>query len=136
MTLGETLGVFLSDDLSTAFVFFEILSFTSYCWVIHEETLGAMRAGQTYLAIAILGGMAMLMGLMLLKARIGSLQFDGLIHAAQSVSKNDLYLPGALILAGFGAKAGMFPLHVWLPKAHPVAPAPASAAMGGASMIR
>jgi len=131
LTQGATVGVFLSDDLITAFVFFEILSFTSYCWVTHEETPGAMRAGQTYLAIAILGGMAMLMGLMLLKMRIGSLRYDDLIHAAQSADRGSLYLPGALILAGFGAKAGMFPLHVWLPKAHPVAPAPASALLSG-----
>lgn len=131
LTLGATLGVFLSDDLATAFLFFEILSFTSYCWVIHEETPGAMRAGQTYLAIAILGGMAMLMGLMMLYAKTGTLQFEELAQAIKGMAVSDLYLPGALILAGFGAKAGMFPLHVWLPKAHPVAPAPASALLSG-----
>lgn len=131
LTMGATVGVFLSDDLITAFVFFEIMSFTSYCWVAHEETPGAMRAAQTYLAIAIFGGMAMLMGLMMLQARIGTLRFDDLNKAAHEISRNELYLPGALILAGFGAKAGMFPLHVWLPKAHPVAPAPASALLSG-----
>ena len=131
LTLGSTLGVFLSDDLLTAFLFFEILSFTSYCWVIHEETPGAMRAGQTYLAIAILGGMTMLMGLMLLHVRLGTLRFDRLAEAISTMDKEQLYLPGALILTGFGAKAGMFPLHVWLPKAHPVAPAPASALLSG-----
>jgi len=131
LTMGATIGVFLSDDLVTAFLFFEIMSFTSYCWVAHEETPAAMRAAQTYLAIAVLGGMAMLMGLWLLEARIGTLRFDEMMHAAQSVEPGSLYLPGALILAGFGAKAGMFPLHVWLPKAHPVAPAPASALLSG-----
>ncbi len=131
LTMGATVGVFLSDDLITAFVFFEIMSFTSYCWVAHEETPGAMRAGQTYLAIAILGGMAMLMGLMMLKASTGTLRFEDLADAAHCIRKDRLYLPGVLILAGFGAKAGMFPLHVWLPKAHPVAPAPASALLSG-----
>ena len=131
LTMGSTIGVFLSDDLITAFVFFEIMSFTSYCWVAHEETPGAMRAGQTYLAIAIFGGMAMLLGLMMLKLQIGTLHFEDMADAAHSIPKNQLYLPGALILAGFGAKAGMFPLHVWLPKAHPVAPAPASALLSG-----
>lgn len=131
LTLGATLGVFLSNDLITAFLFFEILSFTSYCWVIHEETPGAMRAGQTYLAIAILGGMAMLMGLMLLHVKTGTLAFEALPQALQGIEVSELYLPGALILAGFGAKAGMYPLHVWLPKAHPVAPAPASALLSG-----
>ena len=131
LTLGATLGVFLSDDLLTTFLFFEILSFTSYCWVIHEQTPGAMRAGQTYLAIAILGGMTMLMGLMLLYQKTGSLQFEGIQAAIAGMDVQELYLPGGLILAGFGAKAGMVPLHVWLPKAHPVAPAPASALLSG-----
>ncbi|NLA53720.1 MAG: sodium:proton antiporter, partial [Clostridiales bacterium] len=126
-----TVGVFLSDDLVTAFLFFEILSFTSYCWVIQEETPEAMRAGQTYLAIAILGGMSMLMGLMLLHIEIGTLRFSELTQAISTIDRSRLYLPGTLILAGFGAKAGMFPLHVWLPKAHPVAPAPASALLSG-----
>ena len=130
-TLGATVGVFLSDDLITTFLFFEIMSFTSYCWVAHEQTPGAMRAGQTYLAIAILGGMAMLMGLMMLRGQLGSLAFDQLASLGETADKSALYLPGALILAGFGAKAGMFPLHVWLPKAHPVAPAPASALLSG-----
>ncbi len=131
LTMGATIGVFLSDDLIGAFMFFEIMSFTSYCWVAHEQTPGALRAAQTYLAIAVLGGMAMLMGLMMLYQRVGSLAFDSLAHLAHTPGDASLYLPGALILAGFGAKAGMFPLHVWLPKAHPVAPAPASALLSG-----
>lgn len=132
MTLGATVGVFLSDDLFTAFLFFEIMSFTSYPWVAHEETPGAMRAGATYLAIAIFGGMAMLMGLMMLSPVLGTLSFAQMAEKARALpDKSGLYLPSALILAGFGAKAGMFPLHVWLPKAHPVAPAPASALLSG-----
>ena len=131
LTLGATAGVFLSDDLITCFLFFEILGFTSYCWVVHEENPAAMRAGQTYLAVAVLGGMAMLMGLMQLQARLHTLRFDELAVAARAVPLSSLYLPGGLILAGFGAKAGMFPLHIWLPKAHPVAPAPASALLSG-----
>ena len=131
LTLGATAGVFLSDDLITCFLFFEILGFTSYCWVVHEENDAAMRAGQTYLAVAILGGMAMLMGLMLLQAQLHTLRFEELAQAAHHAPLSSLYLPGALILAGFGAKAGMFPLHIWLPKAHPVAPAPASALLSG-----
>lgn len=131
-TLGATLGVFLSDDLFTAFLFFEVMSFTSYPWVIHEEEPAAMRAGATYLAIAVLGGMMMLMGLFLLYPMLGTLSFDGMWPAVQALEdKGALFLPSVLILLGFGAKAGMFPLHVWLPKAHPVAPAPASALLSG-----
>ena len=131
MTLGATAGVFLSDDLYTTFIFFEIMSFTSYTWVAHEETPGAMRAAETYLGIAVVGGMVTLMGLFMLYHKIGTLSFEGLREAGESVPAKELYLPGILVMFGFAAKAGMFPLHIWLPKAHPVAPAPASALLSG-----
>ena len=131
MTLGATAGVFLSDDLYTTFIFFEIMSFTSYTWVAHEETPGAMRAAETYLGIAVVGGMVTLMGLFMLWHKLGSLAFADLQKAGETLDAKELYLPGALVMFGFAAKAGMFPLHIWLPKAHPVAPAPASALLSG-----
>ncbi len=134
LTFGATLGVFLSADLLTTFVFFEIMSFTSYVMVIHDENEPAMRSGQTYLAVAVLGGMVMLMGLFLLYRLIGTLRIAELTAACARVpneKRGQLYLAGVLILFGFGAKAGMYPLHIWLPKAHPVAPAPASALLSG-----
>ena len=128
MTLGATLGVFLSDDLYTTFIFFEIMSFTSYTWVAHDETPGAMRAAETYLAVAIIGGMVMLVGLFILYLTLGTLAISELHHAAEACENTGaLWAASLCILCGFGAKAGMFPLHIWLPKAHPVAPAPASA---------
>ena len=134
LTLGATVGVFLSGELLTTFIFFEIMSFTSYVMVIHDENPSAMRAGQTYLAVAVLGGMVMLMGLFLLYRLTGTLAISGLHEACSALPQEKrgmLYLAGALILFGFGAKAGMYPLHIWLPKAHPVAPAPASALLSG-----
>ncbi len=132
MTLGATLGVFLSDDLYTTFIFFEIMSFTSYTWVAHDETPGAMRAAETYLAVAVIGGMVMLVGLFLLKYTVGTLAI-GELHAAcaAAADKKMIWAASLCILCGFGAKAGMFPMHIWLPKAHPVAPAPASALLSG-----
>ena len=132
MTLGATLGVFLSDDLYTTFVFFEIMSFTSYVWVAQEETEGALKAAGTYLAVAVIGGLTTLMGLFLLHFHLGTLSFDGLQAAmAASGSKPVLTVATWLTLVGFAGKAGMFPVHIWLPKAHPVAPAPASALLSG-----
>ena len=128
ITLMATLGVFLSDDLYTTFVFFEIMSLASYPWVAHDENDGAMSAARTYLIIAVFGGMVTLMGLFMAYNRLGSLSFDA-FEAARG--RGDMAVPAALILVGFGAKAGLFPLHVWLPKAHPVAPAPASALLSG-----
>ncbi len=132
VTLGATEGVMLSGDLMTAFIFFEILSFTSFTWVIHEETKAAIRAGYTYLFIAVFGGLVLFMGLLMLKHSAGTLAFDQLRDAVQvSGRKKEIFAAAVCILLGFGAKAGMFPLHVWLPKAHPVAPSPASALLSG-----
>ncbi len=134
LTLGATVGVFLASDLMTAFIFFEIMSFTSWVMVVHDENPAAMRAGQTYLAVAVLGGMVMLMGLFLLSSLTGTRRISELRAACAGVPaerRTELYLAGSLILFGYGAKAGMFPLHIWLPKAHPAAPAPASALLSG-----
>jgi len=132
MTLGATLGVFLAADLYTAFVFFEIMSFTSFTWVIQEEDPAAVRAAVTYLGVAVIGGLVALMGLFILQYELGTTRVDALYELArQCPDKAALYAAGGCILFGFGAKAGMFPLHIWLPKAHPVAPAPASALLSG-----
>ena len=134
LTMFATLGVFLSKDLFTLCIFFEIMSLSSYVWVVQEETEEALKAGVTYLAIAVIGGMVMLMGLFLLNDAIGTLKIDELYMAVQNVwaeKSRQLYMAGFLMLFGFGAKAGMYPLHFWLPKAHPVAPAPASALLSG-----
>ncbi len=134
VTLGATEGVMLSADLMTAFVFFEILSFTSFTWVIHEETAGAVRAAYTYLFIAVIGGLVLFFGLLAVRYTAGTLAFAELPAAAAAVTgsqKNLLFAGGICILTGFGCKAGMFPVHIWLPKAHPVAPSPASALLSG-----
>lgn len=131
-TLGAVMGVFLSADLFTTFIFFEVMSFTSYVWVAQEENPQALCAAGTYLAVAVIGGLVMLFGLILLYHLTGTLTISELKNACEAVSdKKSLYWAGLLILFGFGAKAGMFPLHIWLPKAHPVAPAPASALLSG-----
>ncbi|WP_346026384.1 complex I subunit 5 family protein [Beduinella massiliensis] len=132
LTLGATMGVFLSDDLFTTFVFFEVMSLTSYAWVAHDERAESLRAAETYLYIAVIGGLVTLMGLFLLYSKLGTLAFDGMrAEAAAMQDRSPLYLAGALTFFGFAAKAGMFPLHIWLPKAHAVAPAPASALLSG-----
>ena len=134
LTLGATMGVFLSGDLYTTFLFFEIMSLTSYVWVVHDEKPAAMKAGEIYLAIAVIGGLVMLMGLFLLYDTAGTLRMSELHEVVSCVPLTDrwrIYGAGCCLLFGFGAKAGMFPLHVWLPKAHPVAPAPASALLSG-----
>lgn len=132
VTLGAVSGIFLSGDLFTTFLFFEMMSFTSYVWVVHDETKEALRAGQTYLAIAVLGGMVLLMGLFLLYWKAGTLDYAALTQYMAEGEHGRWPVAASLcLLFGFGAKAGAFPLHIWLPKAHPVAPAPASALLSG-----
>lgn len=134
LTMFATLGVFLSADFLTMFLFFEVMSFSSYVWVAQEETKEALEAGRTYLAVAVIGGMVLLMGLFLLQTSTGTLRMDELYAAVRKVwpeRSTQIYAAGFLMLFGFGAKAGMFPMHFWLPKAHPVAPAPASALLSG-----
>ncbi|MBQ7520092.1 MAG: sodium:proton antiporter, partial [Clostridia bacterium] len=128
LTECGVLGVFFSDDLYTAFVFFEIMSIASYPWVAHEETKGAMRAAATYLGVSVACGMVTLMGMFLCWQRTGDLSIAAL---KQHMGETDVVLPACLMLVGYCTKAGMVPLHIWLPKAHPVAPAPASALLSG-----
>ncbi len=131
-TLGATMGVFLSADFYTTFIFFEIMSFTSYVWVAHEENPAALRAADTYLGVAVIGGLVMLMGIFGIYHELGTLTFTELAAAAEAYqNKCVLFALGVCMIVGFGAKAGAFPLHIWLPKAHPVAPAPASALLSG-----
>ena len=145
-TLGATMGVFLSADLYTLFIFFEIMSFTSYVWVAQEENRPSLRAAGTYLAVAVIGGLVMLMGIFLvyhiaegcgLYVPGQPLYVEKLKDLWATVSEQSgnpglwLRIAGFCMLFGFGAKAGAFPVHIWLPEAHPVAPAPASALLSG-----
>lgn len=128
ITLGATEAIFLSADLYTTFVFFEIMSLCSYVWVAQDEKPGSLRAGGTYLAVAVIGGMVLLMGIFLLYQEAGTLMIAELSTAA--AGKN-LWPAALCMFVGFAGKAGAFPIHIWLPKAHPVAPAPASALLSG-----
>lgn len=147
LTLGATVGVFLSADFFTMFVFFEIMSMASYVWVAQDEKKASLRAAETYLGIAVIGGLCILMGMFLLYGELHSLSTAGNIGTSgglfgiaedsyfqpglAGVRRGRMLTAGLLMLAGFGAKAGAVPLHIWLPKAHPVAPAPASALLSG-----
>ena len=138
ITFIATEGVFLSADFYTTFIFFEIMSLASYVWVAYDEKKASMRAAATYMAVAIIGGLVMLMGVFLLYNVCQTLRFDELKDAVSIVTSSGdtanickMWAAGLCMLFGFGAKAGAFPLHIWLPKAHPVAPAPASALLSG-----
>ena len=126
LTFSAVLGVFLSDQLPTTIVCFEVMSLASYPWVAHRETPEALRAAQSTLWYTVIGGMCMLMGLLLLPQDMLMARYSqGFPVLGPDVTKR-LLLPCVLLLIGFAAKAGAFPLHTWLPGAYAAAPAPAA----------
>lgn len=135
LTQGAVMGVFLSADLFTTFLFFEMMSFTSFVFVAQEEKKESLKEAELYLAIAILGGLVMLMGLFVLYNQLGTLRIDQLseavIKAAGGAGMAELLTAGVCLLFGFGAKAGIFLLHIWMPGSYTQAPAPESALLSG-----
>lgn len=130
ITYWSTIGIFISYNFLNLFTFFEIMSLALYPLVIHDEDKYAFEAGKTYLIMAVSGGLVLLMGLFLLYDYTQTLDIDKMKFILQDIG-NIKYVITALIMFGFGVKAGMFPLHIWLPKAHPASPAPASAILSG-----
>lgn len=134
ITLAATVGVFAAGDLFTLFTFFEIMSLASYVWVAQEEKNKALKAADTYMAVAVIGGLVLLMGILLLYTNVGTLKLSELKEACEiggRFGRGRIYAAAFCMFFGFAAKAGAFPIHIWLPKAHPVAPAPASALLSG-----
>ena len=133
-TLGATVGVFVAGDVFSLFLFFEAMTFAAYVLVIHEQDRESMRAGNIYLYLSVAGGLALLGVIFLLQFVVGATGFQPALHliVAQGISP---WLVVVMLIGGFGVKAGLIPLHIWLPKAHPVAPAPASAVLS-AIMIK
>ncbi|MBQ5813514.1 MAG: NADH dehydrogenase [Clostridia bacterium] len=132
LTLGGIMGVFYAGDLFTLYICFETMSLASWVWVGHNENEKAQRAADTYLTMAMIGGLVMLYGLFGLHDMFGTLDIASLAGLSEGCAeKGRLFVLSLCLLVGFGIKAGMYPFHVWLPKAHPVAPAPSSALLSG-----
>lgn len=130
LTLTGCLGVVLAADLITLFLFFEMMTICSWVLVIHKEDKAAMDAGNLYLFLGVIGGLVLLMGIFLLFNATGTTAFSA-IPGLVAENTGLVAAMGICFLIGFGIKAGIAPLHIWLPKAHPVAPTPASALLSG-----
>ena len=130
LSLSGCLGVFLAGDYFTLFLFFEFMTFAAYPLVIHEEDENAMRAGDTYLYMSVAGGLVLLFGILALVWTTGTADIAPALDALYKGSISPYFIALAFIV-GFGVKAGIVPLHIWLPQAHPVAPSPASALLSG-----
>jgi formate hydrogenlyase subunit 3/multisubunit Na+/H+ antiporter MnhD subunit len=128
--LASMAFVILADDAYLFMVAWETMALSSYFLVTTDHKVPAIRsAGFLYLLIAHLGAIAILLCFGVMNGGEGDYTFDALREA----ELQPRWATVAFLLAffGFGAKAGMIPLHAWLPEAHPAAPSPVSALMSG-----
>lgn len=131
LTLAGSLGVFVAGDLVTFYFSFALVSLAAFWLVVHDATERARHAGVIYLMLAVLGEVFLLFAFALLAVNIPgqSLAISDAVAALPGSPVRDITI--LLLLLGFGLKAGLVPLHVWLPLAHPAAPMPASAVLSG-----
>ncbi|HZN25520.1 MAG TPA: hydrogenase 4 subunit B [Burkholderiales bacterium] len=128
--LASMAFVLIADDAYLFMVAWESMALSSYFLVTHEHHVEENRkAGFIYLLIAHLGAISILLCFGVLQGGFGDFTFASLRDAELT----PFWATTAFVLAffGFGAKAGMLPLHAWLPEAHPAAPSPVSALMSG-----
>ncbi|MGB3483241.1 MAG: proton-conducting transporter membrane subunit, partial [Mycobacterium sp.] len=121
-------GVFVAADTVTFYAAFAVMSLAAYGCVVHTGTEQAHRAGRVYLTLTMISELAVLSALVMVVHAGGAAIADAPAAVAGSESRNLII---ALLLIGFGIKAGTVPLHVWLPLAHPAAPPAASAVLSG-----
>lgn len=127
LLLASMTVVCLADNLLLFLVAWELMTISSYALVVQDHSLESVReAGRRYLIAAHLATAALLLLVLLLSSGSGSLELSGLSLGTAAAPTALLFL---LALAGFGTKAGIVPLHVWLPDAHPAAPSHVSALM-------
>jgi hydrogenase-4 component B len=122
--------VVLADDAFTFLFAWEFMSLSSWALVMaHHRRAGNAAAGYLYLLMASLGTLALLLAFGILAEAAGGYAFDAIRSASPPAAVAGVVLTLALI--GAGSKAGLVPLHVWLPLAHPAAPSHVSALMSG-----
>ncbi len=132
LSLAALVGMDASQNLITMYLFFECATLLSMPLVLHDRTEESIRAAMKYLFYSIGGAFLALLAIFTLASYTSSLDFaaGGTLDAAKAAAHRPLLeIVIFLGVIGFGAKAGLYPLHGWLPTAHPVAPAPASAVL-------
>ncbi len=127
LSLCGNLLLIIAQDAGSFYVGFSLMSLAAYGLIVHQRGPAPRQAGRLYLQLAILGEMLIFAGMML---RIH--EADGAFALATWQGVPTGWLTASVLLIGFGLKAGFWPLHVWLPLAHPAAPAAASAVLSGA----
>ena len=134
MVFGVLHGLVFSGNMVTFYLFYELMTLLSMPLILHNRSKEAIMGGLKYLFYSLFGAYMVLFGLFFLNKYALTLNFvpGGVLDLAAVSGKEGLLLAVSFaMILGFSVKAGMFPLHAWLPTAHPVAPAPASAVMSG-----
>ena len=134
MVHGILNGLVFAGGMVTFYLFYELMTLLSVPLILHNRSKDAIKGGLKYLFYSLFGAYMVLFGLFFLNRFADSLTFlpGGTLNLGAVAGNETLMLVVALsMIIGFSVKAGMFPLHAWLPTAHPVAPAPASAVMSG-----
>ena len=127
--LGGNLGAILAQDVVSFYSFYALMAFSAYGLVIHRQDAAARRAGQLYIALVVLGE-GMLLAALILVAGTGSLALADVPQAVATSPYRGWII--ALLLGGFGTKAGLLPLHVSLPVAYAAAPVSGAVLLAGA----
>ena len=132
MTVGM-IGVAFAGDLFTLFIFWELMSITSYVLVaFRKERAEPIEAGFKYLVMSALGSTIIFLAMALLYGMAGTVNLAQISTVIRGQPLNLwLFLVFATLVVGFGIKAAIVPLHTWLPDAHPEAPSPISAMLSG-----
>jgi hydrogenase-4 component B len=129
VTLAGSVGLVLAADVVSFYAFYATMTFAAYGLIVHDRTREVRRAGRAYVVLAVLGEALLLGGLVLAVGRTGATTLTELAPALAGTANRTAIV--GLLLVGFAVKAGIVPLHVWLPLAHPAAPVAASAVLSG-----
>ena len=134
LSQAALMGMDFSRNLITMYLFFEMITLLSMPLVLHDRTEEAVRGALKYLFYSVAGAFLALGCIFFLSQYCDTLEFvpGGSLNMEKAAGHETLLRTMVFLgIVGFGAKAGMYPLHGWLPTAHPVAPAPASAVLSG-----
>lgn len=126
LAMAGNLWLIVGQDLASYYMGFSLMGLASYGLVVHDGDRPALQAGKVYLVMTVFAELALFAALVLIVVHAGGLVPD----RAELVGLSDLTI--GLLLVGLAIKAGLVPVHVWLPLAHPAAPVPASAVLSGA----
>lgn len=129
---GILIALCFAGNFITFYLFYEMMTILSLPLVLHNQSHEAVMAGLKYLLYSLVGAYLGLFGLYMVNSYGTTLSFiEGGVLDPTLVAGHESWILAVtfLMIIGFGVKAGMFPMHAWLPTAHPVAPAPASAVL-------